>query len=199
MPLVLCSSVACNKSQHSAIQEEWTVELDCPPQTKRVEKKEEVLPEFFCIGENGKQGPWKEFDNEKRLLVVANFVDDRLEGPWTRYASTGEPELQGQYLNNMRTGLWKEWYVDGTKRSEKEYLEGMEHGYTKVWYRNGKLMAEGQYVQSLEEGPWKVYNPEGKLARECTMIQGVETDCIVHDKDFEIKSRKNESNLTIRD
>jgi antitoxin component YwqK of YwqJK toxin-antitoxin module len=194
----LVLSLGCQRTKQSQVKDELDLELDCPPNTKRVEKLDLAQPEIFCIGENGKQGPWKEFSKDMKLRVLATFVDDKLQGPWTMFSVTGKAELQGQYHDGKRTGRWLEWYVDGNKRSEKEYVDGLEHGYTKVWYRNGELMAEGQYVNSLEEGPWKVYNPQGKLARECVMVQGEETDCVVHDKEFQISSRKNESKIVIK-
>jgi len=162
--------------------------LDCPPQTSRIEKRSSMFPEFFCVGDHGRQGPWLEFDPHGNLKTQAFFVDDKLTGPWIAYHIGGAIEQQGEMRQNMRQGKWTQWYVDGTLRSEKHFVNGEQHGSVTLYYRNGVIMAQGDYVNDLEEGPWKVYTPEGKLARECRLDRGDEKDCVVHIRDFNTKS-----------
>jgi len=164
--------------------------LVCPEKTKRVEKMDSNYPEFFCVGFEGRQGPWLEYDAYGRIIKRAAFDHDKFSGDWIQYHTNGAIETKGQMDNNNRVGEWTQWYIDGSRRSVKHYSNNEIHGRVELYYLNGTLMAEGEYVHDLEEGTWKVYTPEGELARECNMVHGEEGECIVHKKDFEIKHMK---------
>ncbi len=164
--------------------------LACPEKTKRVEKMDSSYPEFYCVGFEGRQGPWLEYDAYGRMIKRAFFNQDRYSGEWIQYHPNGAIETKGQMDNNNREGEWTQWYIDGSRRSVKHYLHNEIHGRVELYYLNGTLMAEGEYVHDFEEGSWKVYTPQGELARECNMVHGEEGECIVHKKDFEIKHMK---------
>ena len=164
--------------------------LICPENTHRVEKMDSSYPEFYCVGYEGRQGPWLEYDAYGRLIKRSAFKNDKYNGEWIQYHPNGKIETQGQIVDNNREGMWTQWYIGGNKRSVKHYLHNSIHGRVELYYLNGTLMADGVYENDLEEGQWKVYTPEGKLARECKMVHGEETDCVVHIKEFEIKSIK---------
>lgn len=171
--------------------------LVCPPDTERVENHDSTFPEIYCMSKSGKLGPWLEFDENGIIKTRAEYVDDKMEGLWTSYHPNGSIDAQGTMHKNMRVGQWKQWYVDHTPRSEKDYKNNVYDGQVRLYYRNGTLMVEGKYVNDLEEGPWKVYTPEGELARECRLDAGEEKDCIVHIKDFKIKSRQVDRRIII--
>ena len=163
--------------------------LTCPPKTERVEDKTSAYPSYYCIGFDGREGPWLEFDTFGRLKTTAVYVHDKLNGTWTSYHPDGSVDTTGQMVNNLRNGLWKQFYVNGNLRSEKNYLDNAVHGEVKLYYQTGILMAQGRFDSNFEEGPWQVYTPEGKLARECEMTHGKESKCTILIKDFQITSK----------
>lgn len=165
------------------------LQLACPENTKRVEKRDSSYPEFYCVGPEGRVGTWLEYDAYGRLRTRATFENDKMSGEWIQYHPNGQIDLRGMMVDNKRDGEWKQWYVDGKLRSIKRYAQNVLNGRVELFYLNGAKMAEGDFVDDFEEGPWKVYTPEGKLARECRMEHGEEKDCVVHIKDFKIKSK----------
>lgn len=163
------------------------LKLQCPENTKRVEKRDSSYPEFYCVGAEGRVGPWLEYDAYGRIRTRAMFVKDKMTGEWIQYHPNGQIDLKGEMIENKRNGEWKQWYVDGKIRSVKHYEMNVLNGHVELYYLNGTKMAEGDFVNDFEEGPWKVYTNDGRLARECRMDHGEEKDCIVHVKDFKIK------------
>ena len=159
--------------------------LACPESTERVEMKGSSYPKYYCVGRDGRTGPWLEFDVNGRLRTRATYVRDKLNGAWTQYHSDGSVETKGQMKDDMRTGMWEQFYVNGKPRSVKNYADNHLDGRVVLFYQEGGIMAEGEYRNDFEEGPWKVYTPDGRLARECRMEHGKEEDCTIHLKDFQ--------------
>lgn len=159
--------------------------LTCPENTKKAETLNTSYPEYFCVGTDGKSGPWLEFDVNGRIRTRTEYVNDKINGQWIHYHPDGQIDTQGQMENDLRVGAWTQFYINGEKRSIKTYAGNKLNGPLKLFYQTGGLMAEGTFKDDFEEGPWKVYTPEGELARECVMVHGKETNCVIHIKDFQ--------------
>lgn len=165
----------------------------CPENTQRIEVRESSYPEFYCVGFEGRMGPWLEFDERGRLRKRAEYQKDKMNGEWMAFHTNGTIETRGQMLNDERVGVWTQYFVNGKLRSEKTYANNQLNGPMKLFYQEGGLMAEGGYVDGIEEGTWKVYTEKGELARECKLVHGEEKDCIIHVEDFKITSFEYES------
>lgn len=163
--------------------------LACPKQTQRIEEKDSSYPKFYCVGLEGREGPYLEFDAHGNIKTKSQYHKDQLNGEWTSYHPDGAVDVTGNIQNGIRNGLWTQKYVNGNLRSEKHYKNDTLDGMVKLYYQTGVLMAQGNYRDGFEEGPWQVFTPEGKLARECVMVHGKETDCKIHVKDFNVESR----------
>ncbi len=185
----LCAA-SCGKN--GAAKNEPFAELktfQCPQQTNRVEDKDSSYPRFFCVGFDGKQGPYLEFDVHGRIKLAANYEKDKLNGAWTSYHPTGAVDTAGTMKDGKRSGRWTQYYVNGNMRSQKTYDNDMQNGDVALYYQAGGIMAKGAFVGDIEQGLWQVYTPDGKLARECTMVDGKETDCNILVKDFQITTK----------
>lgn len=185
----LCAA-SCEKKD--AAQNEPFAELktfQCPQQTNRVDDKESSYPRYFCVGFDGKQGPYLEFDAHGRIKLAANYDKDKLNGTWTSYHPTGAVDTTGTMKDGKRVGQWTQYYVNGNMRSQKTYDNDIQNGDVALYYQAGGIMAKGAFVADLEQGLWQVYTPDGKLARECTMTDGKETDCNILIKDFQITTK----------
>ncbi len=185
--LFAATTMGCSKTPEPSGHQPFSeaASLICPENTKRIEDKTSSYPEYYCVGENGKQGTWLQFDVNGRLRIRTQYVDDHQNGIWTQYHADGSTDTVGQMKDDMRIGEWKQYYVNGKPRSIKHYEASQLTGRVELFYQEGSLMAEGDYQADFEEGPWKVYTPEGKLARECRMEHGMEKDCVIHIKDFQ--------------
>ena len=168
-------------------------EMVCPDGAQRVEVRESSYPEFYCVGEEGRVGPWLEFDENGRLRKRAEYSHDKMNGSWEAYHPNGLVETRGQMSDDKRTGVWVQYYVNGSLRSEKNYADNQLEGPIKLYYQDGRLMADGGFSAGIEEGKWRVYTPEGKLAKECDLVHGEEKNCVVHEEGFKASTYVYES------
>lgn len=189
LALFACALSGCKNDQQNSGEFAEVSAFACPDKTKRVEDKSSSYPEFYCVGFDGKEGPYLEFDARGRIKTKANYHNDKLVGTWTAFHPDGSIDTVGEMDDNKRVGTWKQFYVNGNLRSEKVYRDSVQNGPVKLYYQSGQLMAQGQFENGLEEKRWQVFTPQGKLARECDMVHGKEENCTIHIKEFQIESR----------
>ncbi len=183
IPFSACKQEKSEKVDSPQPEKPAFLEHPCPEGTQKVENLNKPFAEIYCMGPNGREGLWRQYDKMHHLYLEGHYQNDKQVGTWTRFHENGQPMTQGELVDGRREGLWTDWYVDGAKRSEKMFVHSQVHGTTRLWYRSGQLMAEGESVDNVEQGLWKVWNEKGELARECTMIDGNETNCVNHIKD----------------
>ena len=90
-----------------------------------------------------KQGTWKEFHPNKRILVE-NYNNGKLDGSVSLFYKNGQKE-------------WRHTYNNGV-------LEG---NYTR-WHRNGKRAIDGFFEDGIPVGVWAWRNEEGNIIKKET-------------------------------
>jgi len=142
-----------------------------------------------------KEGVYKAYDDDGRLIEEAFYKNDTLngirkiffengnveaeeiyvngvfDGVYKGFYNSGKPELEGNYVKNEMVGTWKRFYPTGQLMEEVTFSKNNENGPFVEYYENGKLKAEGNYKDGdNEEGELKLYDEMGVLERkmECT-------------------------------
>ncbi|MFN3916217.1 MAG: toxin-antitoxin system YwqK family antitoxin [Flavobacteriales bacterium] len=80
-----------------------------------------------------KNGQWKQYYKNGKILAIGTYRDDNFEGKVTYYYSSGTVDEEGAYKNAVKNGYWKKYDEDGK-------LLG------KVYYLNGKVI-EGEALE----------------------------------------------------
>lgn len=128
-----------------------------------------------------KQGTWKYWEADGRLMKTVQYKDDIAEGAYTEYFHDGTVALQGTYgSGGMKTGTWMAyyqggkksyvlhysmnnfdgeqnwWYENGQLREQTMYANG-KIVYRRTWYYNGRKKATESYSDGLADGTWRTY------------------------------------------
>lgn len=108
------------------------------------------------IDENGeRQGPWKEFYENGKLLGEGTYVNNQRSGDWTFYYLNGSKEQVGRYNQAGKPdGVWKWYYESGQLKKEEVMRNGLPDGYLKEWSDSGSMIVQGQYIEGEEDGEW---------------------------------------------
>ena len=174
--------------------------------TETIEVKNDagVITEVYTRSKKdfAKEGIYKAFDEEGRLIEEATYKNDTLnglrkiffengnveaeevyvggvfEGKYKGFYENGKPELEGNYVKNEMVGVWKRFYPTGQLMEEVMFSENDENGPFIEYHENGKLKAEGNYKEGdNEDGELKLYDEMGVLERkmDCTVGRCVTT------------------------
>lgn len=134
-----------------------------------------------------RNGYYKEYDREGKLLKVEKYINDELIRDASEvalyeirydYYPDGSVKVMGSYRDSIARGIRKEFNPDGS--ISKSYIlfdgyvigEGLldaknkRQGTWKEFYESGKLLAEGSYKDDVRIGEWKFYFPNGQLEQQ---------------------------------
>jgi antitoxin component YwqK of YwqJK toxin-antitoxin module len=95
-----------------------------------------------------KQGWFKAFNANNKMIIKGWLVKNKNEGNWTYYYPDGTVESEGNFLNDLPDGVWK-WYYD-----------------------NGKVKEVCRFVMGKRMGDGLLYNEDGKLVDKNTFLKG---------------------------
>lgn len=140
--------------------------------------------------DNKKQGEWKTYYSNGRLLKIENFVNDTLDGKQTIYSDNGNVYTSTTYRMGIQTDSFLHYFSNG-KVNVQEWADsnGRKQGLFKVFYENGELSQIGYfkdnhlddsvktfykngnpktleyYKNGKREGIWKYYNELGRITK----------------------------------
>lgn len=95
-----------------------------------------------------KQGYWKKYDKNKKLVYEGRFEKDVPVGTFTYY------------------------YTNGNKKSISNFLNGTHKVETIMFDENGIKAAEGLFIDQKKQGRWVYYAPDGTLIKSETYQNG---------------------------
>jgi uncharacterized protein len=144
-----------------------------------------------------RNGYYKEYDREGKLLKVEKYVNDELIRDAREvalyeirydYYPDGSVKVMGSYRDSVAMGIRKEFNPDGS--ISKSYIlydgyvvgEGLldarnkRQGPWKEFYESGKLLAEGSYKDDIRIGEWKFYFSNGQLEQTGTYLADGKAD-----------------------
>ena len=104
--------------------------------------------------EGRKQGAWKDYFPDGKIMAEGQYKDNYRTGKWNFYRENGRLEQTGDYNLGWPHGLWVWYYEDGSVLREEEFFNGKEDGKLVEYARNGSVITKGDYVDGEKEGPW---------------------------------------------
>lgn len=101
-----------------------------------------------------KEGEWKYWDDDGKLVKTINYKHDIEEGLYTAYYPSGQKSEEGNYTLGKKDGAWNTWYNDGKFSSKLNYdvlisaheMKSSYEGLQQWYYENGQLREESSYV-----------------------------------------------------
>lgn len=107
---------------------------------------DDKLHKEFHTRDGKKEGLYREWRDDGKLVIECNFVNDKKEGPFRLWDIFVE---EGNYTNGKKNGVCKTFSKDGTLLlGECAYLDGELHGYCREWDRE-ELFERGRIVGKI--------------------------------------------------
>ena len=91
------------------------------------------------IKKGKKDGPWVNYQDNRRIESKVTFKDGKADGPWVEYYGNGQ--------------LW--WKVT--------YKDGKKGGPSVTYFPDGQLWFKGTYKDGKLDGPWVKYREDGTV------------------------------------
>ncbi len=128
------------------------------------------------IKRNVKDGLWKYYGTDGRLVVEVNFTNGINNGTEIKYWKNGQILEKKTWENGKMIGVWSRYYSNGLTRFQIQYQDGKRTGKIQMFHPNGKMYVKGHYKNNLKEGNWVYYDPEGKVVRDTEFVNGIAKD-----------------------
>ncbi|MBN1597022.1 MAG: toxin-antitoxin system YwqK family antitoxin [Bacteroidales bacterium] len=142
---------------------------------------------FNQLDEMGmKQGYWKKYYPNGKLMYKGFFKDNKPDGEMRRYYENGtlqavitvlkypdyvftklfyedgEISAEGFFNGTLKDSTWKYYsFYSGTIISEENYHNGTKNGIQKTYYQTGKLSEEIEYKNDIKDGIWNQFFEDG--------------------------------------
>lgn len=113
---------------------------------------------------NKKQGLWKRYYPNGKLLSEITYSSNIPNGPYKTYYKTGVMEEQGNWSFNKNIGSFKRFHPNGKTAQDFTFNEhGVRNGDQRYFHENGQIELEVSIIQGKEEGVMKRYYANGDL------------------------------------
>ena len=151
-----------------------------------------------------KQGIWKKYQDNGKLLYEGTFLNDRPVGMFKRYHENGvvkailkydvysdsaDAQLfdtrsrliaKGKYFGKLKIGSWQ-YFKAGKLVSEENFVNGKKDGISKTYYPDGRLFEEIEWKLGLKNGIYRAYFKSGKPYMECKMVNNLRDGfCLIY-------------------
>ncbi|MBN2669593.1 MAG: toxin-antitoxin system YwqK family antitoxin [Bacteroidales bacterium] len=131
-----------------------------------------LLAEGHYIQKNIKDGLWKFYGTDGKLVVETNYEKGIINGKQTKYYRNGNKMEEIDLINGKKDGLWTRYFENGKERMKARMINDKRNGLLYVYYPSGKYYCKGRYENNLKTGPWVYYNEDGSIKRETEFING---------------------------
>ncbi len=163
--LILSGAVSFGSTILAAETREIDVEADFLfPKRKCIVEFKEGMP----------QGTLRAYDDQKRLILIEDYVNGRVEGKRVCYYPSGKKFSEMSFINGLAEGKTTTWYEDGTVASTDDMDRGLPNGMQTLYYRNGNKFVETPHIHAVTHGTCRHYLPDGRLFGLSTFKDGVE-------------------------
>lgn len=144
-----------------------------------------------------KQGYWKKYYPNGKLMYQGFFEDDRPVGEMKRYFKSGNLKAilifneksdyssakiyyedgalasEGFYAGSKKDSIWKYYsYYDRQLKSSETYQKGMKQGFSRQYYPGGNCFEKIEWKNNLKDGIWEQYFEDGSLKLKGQYIHG---------------------------
>ncbi|MEL6719235.1 MAG: toxin-antitoxin system YwqK family antitoxin [Bacteroidota bacterium] len=152
-----------------------TLAANCGGLELVVEKNEEgvVLEEYTVKPKSQeKEGLYKSFDTNGRLIEEATYTDGKLNGERRLYYESGKVESIETYEKGTFNGRFLSFFEDGKVQLQGEYVNDNMEGEWTAYYENGQIKEIVQFEHNNENGPFIEYHEDGNLKAKGSYLNG---------------------------
>ncbi len=176
-----------------------------PSTTAQAEQPADTL--FNRTNDRGKkQGYWKKYDHNGKLLYRGYFVNGKPVGDFMRfyddgslksrmyyhpkddtvdiifYYRNGTLAAKGQYFHRKKIGKWRYYsFYEGTLSYIEHYNNGLKDGLSIKFYASGDTAEILGFSNGIKEGIWSQFFPEGIPKLQATYVNNkLEGDFIIY-------------------
>ena len=124
------------------------------------------LSVLICFSQNvtsPKNGEYKSYYENGKLLEIKHYKDDKLDGEYKSYYQNGQLEGTRYYKEDKLNGELKGYYENGQLWFINYYKDDKQFGEDKSYYQNGQLEDIHNYKDGKLDGERKRYYENGLL------------------------------------
>lgn len=145
---------------------------------------------------NLQHGTCKEYHPDGKLMVDAEWKDNRLHGAYREYDEQGRLAKVGEFDKGRKTGEWLV-YVPGSSKTlqRKEHYalvngESVPHGDAEFYYPSGSLQQVDRYVDGKIDGTTR-FHENGRISLKIEYEAGVRHgESVSYDEGGAVKERQ---------
>ncbi len=100
-----------------------------------------------------KNGPCKQYFDNKQLKSTVTYINDKLEGIYIAYYPDGKKETEGAYKNDQPDGKWVHYANDGKATSTIIYANGIITNIDEL------EASEKEFFQKVEDQKGRIKEP----------------------------------------
>jgi len=128
------------------------------------------------INRNVKDGLWKFYGVDGKLIIEINYKNGILNGKESKYWRNGNLMEEKNWKDGKQEGLWAQYFENGRDRLKTRMINDKRNGVFYVYYPNGRYYAKGAYKDNLRVGHWTFYDKDGTVTRDTEYTNGVAAD-----------------------
>jgi antitoxin component YwqK of YwqJK toxin-antitoxin module len=133
---------------------------------KKNNQQGEIAEEGLTDSKGMKTGIWVIYQGDGGYPAkIANYVKGLYNGPYFEFDGFGRMIVRANYLNNKLHGKLVK-FQDGNMIQESEYKDGVLDGAYKEFNRNGAVQKEINYKDGQLNGSFRYFDEKGKVIEE---------------------------------
>ena len=132
--------------------------------------------EGMYVSRNIKDGLWKYYGVDGRLVMSINYTKGQKDGKEITYWSNGRVMQEKNWINGIEDGLWLQFFENGKERLKVQMKNGKRNGAYYLYYASGRYYARGLYKNNLKHGHWIYSEPNGDTRRDTEFVNGIAAD-----------------------
>ena len=125
------------------------------------------LLEQGIFQEDSKEGEWEYFFSTygKNLRLIENYKNNELDGQQTKYYENGVLEESRMIEDGSLVSL-QTYNKNGGKINDLFFIDDSKNGQELIFFKNGNLKSKGTWKDGSKIGLWENYNNSGQLENE---------------------------------
>ena len=130
--------------------------IECYECEKEISDKAAACPHCGAPKGGKKDGVYKTYYENGKLLGKGTWVAGELDGPCETYHENGQLEWKGTMSGKTgeRDGPFEDYYENGQLRGKGTFVAGEQDGPAESYHENGQLQGRGTYNMGEECGEW---------------------------------------------
>lgn len=133
------------------------------------------------INRNVKDGLWKYYGVDGRLVVQAHYKNGIIHGQELKFWRNGKKMEEKNWIDGKQEGLWAQWFENGNSKLKTRMINDKRSGLYYAYYKTGKYYIKGRYKDNLRIGPWSYFDKDGAVTRATEYTNGKAADAAERD------------------